>query len=485
MPVVSKDSGGATISDRRTDHSQAALLWSVIVPLAAILRFLYLSRKSIYLDEALSVAYAHLSWHDFVQTITTRDANMALYYLLLRGMIFFGDSEFWVRLLSVLAGVVTIPLIYALGKNLYDRRTGLLAALLLSVNACHVVYSQEARGYALALLLTVLSSLLFLEGIESPSWSTWVWYALACGLSVDSHFYAGLVLAAQWLSLFALPRRMIPAKHIAVAIILIAILIFPALLFVLAQGQGPIAWLPPISWLEVYHTLVFLAAEGGKLAGNLLLVFCLIALGAAARQQWSVNPSERIRTDSSSGMIDLWKSVFPWYWLLAPMVITALGSLWKPMFFHRFLIVCLPAFVLLVARGLVQLRPRVVWIAAFVVLSTGTVFLSYSRTRENWRDAVQYVLTHAQPHDGIWFSRDYGSVPFEYYENRAGGIHPRRLTDSDLSGPAATTRLWAIFYPVAAESTQIESNLAARYPALAQSNFRGLRIVLFDVQSTR
>ena len=49
---------------------------------------------------------------------------MALYYVLLRGWIHLGDSEFMVRALSVLMGVLTIPAIYYLGKQLFDRPTG-------------------------------------------------------------------------------------------------------------------------------------------------------------------------------------------------------------------------------------------------------------------------------------------------------------------------------------------------------------------------
>jgi len=114
---------GRRDSDREGNAAPSALfgsplvwLWFAIVPLAALFRFLDLSRKSVYLDEALSIFYAHLSWHEFVQVLSTRDANMALYYLLLRGMMPVGDTEFWVRVLSVVTGIAAVPVIYALGN---------------------------------------------------------------------------------------------------------------------------------------------------------------------------------------------------------------------------------------------------------------------------------------------------------------------------------------------------------------------------------
>ncbi len=459
----------------QSSGSRFSWLWLAIVPLAALFRFLYLSRKSIYLDEALSVAYAHLSWHDFIQVLRTGEANMAFYYLLLREMVLIGDSEFWVRLPSVIAGVATVPVVYVLGSKLYDRRTGLLCSLLLSVNACHVVFSQEARGYALALLLITLSSWLFISGMESPSWKIWSAYAVVGALAVNSHFYAGLVLVAQWLSLLVLPRRMVPLKHFVGALLILAVLISPAVLFVLWHSQGRINWVPPISWLELYHTAIFLTSEGGKLAGNLLLVLFLIALAVAAKAS--------LRAQSP---LQRWKELFPWFWLLTPMLITALGSIWVPMFFHRFLIVCLPAFVLLVARGLITLRPATAWIAAFIALSIVTVFSSYSRTRENWRDATHFVLSEAQPGDAILFYRGYSDAPFYYYESRSPAKNrPERVPNDNAIALSSKKRLWAILYPVGPPDVVAkESDLTQRYPVLEQTTFHGVRIVLFNVNSS-
>lgn len=464
-------------SNHGEKQSYARLLWFVIVPVAAILRFLELSRKSIYLDEALSVAYAHLPWREFTQVLMTRDANMAFYYLLLRGVVPFGDSEFRVRLLSVLAGVAAVPVMYWLGAKLYDRWTGIVAASVLALNACDVVYSQEARGYALALLMVTIASALFVKGIEAPSWRTWFCYALTSALAVHSHFYSALVLAAHWISLLALPRRAVPWKQLLLANVLAGTLISPAALFVVFHSPGHINWVPSISWLEVYHTLIFLTADGGKVAGNALLVLCALALAVAARGRW--------REDVATP-VERWKHVFAWFWLLAPMLITAAGSVWTPMFFHRFLLICLPAYVLLVARGLCGLRPNAIWMTVFAAIALVTVFLSYARTREDWRSAAQQVLSQTQPGDGIWFYRGYADTPFLYYEERSKqSDKPVRVAGDEMPGVRAWKRLWVVFYPLSsADAEAKETMLTARYPVIKDDTFRGVRIVLFDSQFT-
>ena len=99
-----------------------------------------------------------MSWLPFLRLLWSYQGNMTLYYVLLRAWIHLGDSEFTVRCLSVLFGVLTIPATYALGARLFDRATGLLAAVLLSVHSFHIAFSQEARGYSLLSLLLVLTS---------------------------------------------------------------------------------------------------------------------------------------------------------------------------------------------------------------------------------------------------------------------------------------------------------------------------------------
>ena len=59
----------------------------------------------------------------------------------------------------MLAGTLLIPLLYALGRDLWDRRTGLVAALLGTVAPFLIWYSQEARMYGLFLLIEAVRQL--------------------------------------------------------------------------------------------------------------------------------------------------------------------------------------------------------------------------------------------------------------------------------------------------------------------------------------
>src|SRR5579872_3452361 len=128
-------------------------------------RLFCLTCKPFWFDETFSVEVARVSWSNFLHLLWWREANMALYYLLLRIWLHFGHSDFFIRSLSVLLAAATLPAIYWLARMLYDRRVALITAALFTFNAYGVRYSQEARSYALFLLLATLSSALLVAGL--------------------------------------------------------------------------------------------------------------------------------------------------------------------------------------------------------------------------------------------------------------------------------------------------------------------------------
>jgi uncharacterized membrane protein len=132
-----------------------------IVALGALLRLRALSAKSFWLDEIASVVIARMPGHSFWHWLWTEEGNMALYYVMLRPWLEIHLGEGMVRLLSVLPGIASLPVMYVLGKRLFSRGVGLLAALFLALSTCAVVYSQEARcrRYLLLSLLRIAGSL--------------------------------------------------------------------------------------------------------------------------------------------------------------------------------------------------------------------------------------------------------------------------------------------------------------------------------------
>jgi mannosyltransferase len=116
-----------------------------------------------------------------------------------------GTGEVGLRSVSALAGVATVPVAYLLGAELSSRRAGIVAAALVAVNPMLLWYSQEARGYALFVLLTAVSLLYFVRTLEHGRRRDSIAWGIASALALATHYFAAFPIAAE--ALWLLRRR--------------------------------------------------------------------------------------------------------------------------------------------------------------------------------------------------------------------------------------------------------------------------------------
>src|ERR1051325_8926609 len=132
------------------DELASGLVIIIITLFGAWLRVLLLSNKGLWLDETFSIWLANHTVPDMLQWILRIDQHPPLYYLLLHSWIAHnGDTSYYARLLSVLFGVGTIPMIYLIGKRLSGDLVGLAAAVFLALSPFQIYYAQETRMYTL------------------------------------------------------------------------------------------------------------------------------------------------------------------------------------------------------------------------------------------------------------------------------------------------------------------------------------------------
>ena len=413
----------------------------VLTALALVLRVIALGHKGLWQDEVFSVLFARAPSADFWGVLRTAEANMALYYLALRPWMKVFSSDAGVRLLSVIPGVLTVPAIYALGARLYSHRVALWAAGLLTVNACAVVYSQEARGYSMLVLFVALSYWAFLRIIERASVLNLAAYVLFTICAFYSHFYAVFVVLAQACALLLLLNSKVPWRSLFASWALIALAMLPGLRVVQLSHGSNLWWLPRPGLLEIYRTISFLAAESGKAVGAVLAVLLLIPIFIAMNHAWKTWRSHH-RSEES------FRAGFAALGLLVPMIATMALSIWRPMFFHRFLIICLVPFLLLAADGITLMqRRRVLTAAAIVVLSCVATAMSYTKVREDWRGAAALTLGARSTEPIVFYLKD-AATPFAFYRGRLGS--PLREGQAiRLEAPPTESQVaeWAKHYP--------------------------------------
>ncbi len=109
-----------------------------------------------------------------------------------------GSAPELVRLPSLIAGTASIPLVYLLGARLISRAAGLIAATVMALSPSMIFYSGDGRGYALLVLLLLVSTLSMLEGARSGRNRWWIVYGGVSCLAMYTHYTAAFVLLAQF-----------------------------------------------------------------------------------------------------------------------------------------------------------------------------------------------------------------------------------------------------------------------------------------------
>jgi hypothetical protein len=396
-------------------------IWLLALTTAgALLRLLWLGRKSFWLDEGVSylMATAPGRPHDSFW------AYQALYHELLRFWIRLGDSEFMIRLFSAIPGVATIPVIYLLGKRMFNRRVGLYSTLLLTVHVSLILYSQEARSYALVVFLSSIATYYFVRAVEHDVLFDWGLYFLFSALAIYGHLLSALVIPAQFLSVAVLPSRGIPWRRLAVCAIALAAVAVPPALIILHGGAGGTEFIGRASYLQLPKVIAMLA-------GDAVTVPCYLVFWFMAARWLRRTFAGRERG------IPAWHAALLVSWCVTPVALLMLVSLAKPAFVPRYLLVCAPAAVLLAARGLadLRLRPRILLLAATVLLSLGSLCYRQTRLHEDWRGAAQYVFASTQPGDAVLVLPPFARLPFVYYQHRFGGdSFPLELPEEKMPG---------------------------------------------------
>src|SRR5215212_6068602 len=174
-----------------------------IVVLAAALRFATLDTQSYWFDEATTVHLLRMDLRGMLSAIPDSESTPPLYYVVAWFWAkLFGTGEVGLRSLSALAGTATIPVVYALGARAVSARVGLAAAALAAANPLLVWYSQEARAYALLVLLSALTLLVLPRVLERPSARNLAGWALLSALAVATHYFAAFLIVPEAIWLF-------------------------------------------------------------------------------------------------------------------------------------------------------------------------------------------------------------------------------------------------------------------------------------------
>lgn len=432
-----------------------------LLALALALRLWGLGRESLWFDEAYSVAFAR----DRVSPATFIYLVAPAYHAFLHFWLWLGEVDWLVRLPSALFGAATVYVVYRLGKLLWGEATGLLAGLFLAVSPLYVWYSQEARMYTLATLLVSAGSWLFWslingDGAGRRALGRTLGYVAAMVVALYTHSFAGFVLLFHnlYLAWCLLVRREVPWRLAGLwalsqaTVALLAIPLFWGTL--IQQGQGYWGWIDlrygPASWRGLARVLADFSLGGepawpAVVRWGVLLVFGALALVGAPRR---ADGEPRWRLDRS------W--AFAAGLLAVPIGIVFVVSQVRNVFVPRYMVPFLPAFVLLLARGVRNLPWRNATLAMtllIVAVSGVAVTQAYLRQdKEDWRGTAARVAAAEKPGDYIFLMDEDVLIPFRFYYHGSATVQTvwRGRTEVDVlqklvdGAVSAHPRVWLV-----------------------------------------
>jgi Dolichyl-phosphate-mannose-protein mannosyltransferase len=413
-----------------------------------------LATRGIWLDEATSIDQAQMPLGTLLDSLRSTDVHPPLHHVVLWGTVrLFGTGELAVRLPSLLAATALIPLLYAAGRDIYDRRAGLAAAALGAVAPFAVWYAQEARMYALFMVFALLAVWMQVRILrDGGGTGSWLVFVLASAALVYTQYFGILLVGVQQLA-FLVGRRERRLAWVGWTALLV-LLVAPLMPFALDQFQanesagrgfqqvpsqaggavdgqgttpGAYAAITNVVWAVLgYHSNATMTAIAALWPLALLLALALLGRG----RSWPTLLVVAAAAVPAAGLFLLGQA--------------------KPFVFEvRYFVGMVPLALLLIGRALTSWARRPAIVAAVCTAATAVLALGLADQQLNgsnprtydFRGAVNAIEERARPGDVLVFTPDYLNHVIAYYDD--GGLRAQPLAEG-LPEPRRGRRVFVL-----------------------------------------
>lgn len=423
------------------------------------------------------------------------------------------------RLLSILIGLLIIPVVYLFGKDLFGRNAGLIAALCLALSPIHRQFAQEIRMYGMMTLLSGLSAYTFFHLIRGDGKRWWVAHALANLGLFWTHPFAALlpgVEGAFWL--FFYPRQF---RVLARWIVMNAVLVLPSVIYMASirfwSQDTTGSWMRLPTLIEfagdlfaddcvgltyqlrqtpaLWSHFVGPGAAKAIVAARMLVgrwgvvAFLACAIGLCIHSVWKGR-----RANAEEKPAWKWSFFVVWWWLLPPVGLYLLSLVLRPCIMPRYTLPSSLGLYLILGGAIAAIPWRV---ARGGVVCALVLFYGYQQSiilgepqHTDWKGAAEYVSAAAKPkdvvlvHNWLWkrvFAYNMGPFPNVMSYSKTFDVLAE-LAKFSLSLPGETPGTAYVVmqtdYFEAGGCRPLESELAARGLACELHEFGGMQHVL-------
>lgn len=392
------------LSSFQIDKIWSWLPITLILLLATILYLYQLGTEPLWTDEFYSIRDA--------EAFNILDPGVRpLYFILLKFWMNFGNSDAWLRSLSVIFGIGNVFLTYQVGRRTAGELTGIISAFLLTLSPIFIFHAQEIRMYSMSTFIGLAGTLILIKTLENISLKMLIIWAILRMLTTLTSPLNILLLLPDLLIIaweYRKQRRLL--LFIGICLLSVGILIIPSATTMLDAAPkffgDWVANLPPmnlkilLSTLEVFTVNPPGSSEMGALLSTFFRLYTILLLGLMGVALFHIIKNR----------------IQPLLWIVAWAFLPSLPILFMSyafanIWFPRYLLFVAPYLLILIAVGFLQIFHRWRYIAAIIgicyLMAVSFVLTHYYTTSErtNWPLINQVITENEKLGDVILFSR--------------------------------------------------------------------------------
>lgn len=479
-----------------------------------------LAAQSLWNDEGTSVALAQTNV-GAILSAASQDIHPPLYYILLSGWIkAAGISEFSIRFLSVIAGVLVIAVTFRIAREFFKQNIAVMAAVLSALNPFQVYYAQETRMYIWVTLFAALSLWAMVVMLKPPKahlplpsqfslrrlvfFFLYILFTLA---ALYTNYYAFTLVIIEnlvflaWLVRTIRARLPRPGTYLVFWVagqVVIALAYVPWLAFARKSLTNWPGISEPMTLWDMGVRILSAFVTGADTARDfqILLVGAYLVLFVGG-----LFPARDLLRQSTWGIVTCA------LWAIVPFLAMYFVSLTRPAYNPKFLLLATPGFLILAARGLAIVYPglfmserapasappanpgnritrQVVAVgksgigflfAAGTVLALQSTYTDPRLQRDDYRGIVRYLNAVATDRDAVIVNapgqldvvRYYYASPARLVGLPVGRPAQREATESTLDELSTRENIYGIFW--ATDQSDPDKIVERR---LAQTSFK-------------
>lgn len=487
---------------------------TAVLLLALGIRLLGILSRPIWYDEAFAILFSEKGLSAMLYgTLAPTGAGSAdihplgYYTLLWLWMQVFGESPVATRLLSIIAGLISVYLVYRIAlEALSDTRTAYLSALFAALSPFLIHYAQEIRMYSFLAMWLLLATYAYQRGSKTRNWRWWILFAVSAALAQYTHNLAAFYLIA--LALLPLLQKDWKTLRAVMFAGLGALLLYLPWTIQLPSQFSKIQsayWVarPDISKLFTL-LLVFITntpLPANFVAAALAIVLIIVIIGFIQTFRYTR------QTDSKEGLWLLYLS-------FAPPLFLFLFSQWRPVYIERALLPSGAFFCVWLAWVVTKTNlSKVVQYALLGLLGISSALGIYQHVTYNdfpygpFKELDASLRQHMEPQDVIVHSNKLSMLPALLFDRDlpqsfigdppGSGTDTLALATQEVLGIRAerdiqsatqsADRVWYIIYQRAIDEQQASRHsihpdieyLNSQFNLKSEESWQGLRVFLY------